>query len=198
MKIAIYGGAFNPVHKGHIEIVKQLSEQFDFDKILIIPSKFSPHKSNNALVSDNDRLNMCKLAFNNIEKCEVSDIEIKRNNISYTVETLYELRTIYPCDEIYLVCGSDMFLSLLDWRKPEEIFKMANILAFRRDNEDISKMNEYKKKLNNLSKKVIICEVKIPPFSSTEVRNAIKENMPFQNYVTKEIYSYIKDNKLYL
>lgn len=198
MKIAIYGGAFNPVHIGHIEIVKQLTKQFNFDKILIVPSKFSPHKPNNELVSDVDRLNMCKLAFDNIKNCEVSDIEIKRNKISYTVDTLFELKTIYPFDEIYLVCGSDMFLSLLNWRKPDEIFKMANILAFRRDDEDISKMIEYKNQLINFCEKVIICEVKISPFSSTEIRNAIKKNKPFENYVTKEIYSYIKDNKLYL
>ena len=81
MKIAIYGGAFNPVHKGHIEIVNQLKKRFNFDKILVIPSKYSPHKSNKELVSDEHRLNMCKLAFKDIENCEVSDIEIRRNKI---------------------------------------------------------------------------------------------------------------------
>ena len=198
MKIAIYGGAFNPVHKGHIEIVKQLNKQFDFDKIFVIPSKFSPHKSNNALVSDEHRLNMCKMAFSNIDNCEVSDIEIKRDKISYTVDTLYELRTIYPFDEFYLVCGSDMFLSLLNWRKPEEIFKMTNILAFRRDDEEMSKINDYKQKLSGLCDDVVICEVKIPPFSSTQVREAIKNNKPFDTFVTKSVYDYIKKNKLYL
>lgn len=198
MKIAIYGGAFNPVHIGHIEIVNQITKNFDFDKIIIIPSKISPHKSNKELANDVDRINMCKLAFDHVKNCEVSDIEIKRNKISYTVDTLTDLKTKYPFDEFYLVCGSDMFLSLLSWRKPEKIFKMSNILTFRRSDEDIKKMIAYKNRIDSLCENVIICEVDIPPFSSTDIRNAIKENSPFQSYVTKEVYSYIKNNKLYI
>lgn len=198
MKIAVYGGAFNPVHLGHVEIVKQLSENYDFDKILIIPSKFSPHKSNDALVSDEHRLNMCKLAFDSIENCEISDIEIRRNKISYTVDTLTELKMIYPFDELFLVCGSDMFLSLLNWRKPEEIFRKASILAFRRDDEDINTMNEYKQRLLSMGVNVEICKMKILPFSSTLVRDAVKENMPFKKYVCNKVYNYITKNGLYL
>ena len=197
MKIAIYGGAFNPVHKGHTEIVKQISENYDFDKILIIPSKFSPHKSNKELVSDEHRLNMCKLTFNDFDKCEVSDIEIKRNKISFTVDTLTELKTVYPFDEFYLVCGSDMFLSLLKWRNPEEIFKMTSILAFRRDDESMQAMNEYKDVLTAMGVNVLICEMKIPPFSSTQIREAVKSNKPYDKYVTEKVYDYILKNKLY-
>lgn len=198
MKIAIYGGAFNPVHKGHIEIVKQLKKRFNFDKILVIPSKYSPHKSNKELVSDEHRLNMCKLAFKDIENCEVSDIEIRRNKISYTVDTLTELKMIYPFDELYLVCGSDMFLSFLNWRNPKEIFNLSNILAFRRGNEKLEVMNDYKKKLEESGANVTICEVDIPPFSSTGVRNAIKQNQPCDEFLSCEIYDYIKKHNLYL
>lgn len=198
MKIAIYGGAFNPVHKGHIEIVKQLNKNYEFEKILIIPSKFSPHKSNKELVSDEHRLNMCRLSFNQFENCEVSDIEIKRNKISFTVDTLTELKTIYPFDEFYLICGSDMFLSLLKWKNPEEIFKMTSILAFRRNDESMQVMDDYKRRLSSMGVKVLICEMKIPPFSSTMVREAVKSGKPFDEFVTKEVYKYITDNHLYL
>lgn len=197
MKIAIYGGAFNPVHKGHIEIVQQLNKNYDFDKILIIPSKFSPHKSNKELISDEHRLNMCKLAFNQFDNCEVSDIEIRRNKISFTVDTLTELKTIYPFDEFYLICGSDMFLSLLKWKNPEEIFKMTSILAFRRNDESMQVINEYKQRLTSMGVNVLICEMKIPPFSSTMVREAVRENKPYNEFVTEKVYKYITDNKLY-
>jgi len=197
MKIAVYGGAFNPVHLGHIEIVKFLSEKTDFDKILIIPSKFSPHKSNEELVDDVHRMNMCKLSFESIDKCEVSDIEIKRDKISYTIDTLVELKTIYPFDDLYLVCGSDMFLSLLNWRKPDEILKRASVFAFIRDNESIDIMNEQKQVVENKGVKVEICEIKVPPYSSTQVRDAIKEGKTFENYISNEVYEYILENNLY-
>ena len=197
MKIAVYGGAFNPVHLGHIEIVKFLSEKTDFDKILIIPSKFSPHKSNEELVDDVHRMNMCKLSFESIDKCEVSDIEIKRDKISYTIDTLVELKTIYPFDDLYLVCGSDMFLSLLNWRKPDEILKRASVFAFIRDNESIDIMNEQKQVIENKGVKVEICEIKVPPYSSTQVRDAIKEGKTFENYISNEVYEYILENNLY-
>ena len=197
MKIAIYGGAFNPVHLGHIEIVKHLCEKTDFDKIIVIPSKFSPHKSNKFLLDDEHRIKMCELAFCGFEKCDVSKIEIKRNQISYTIDTLTELKSIYPSDDLYLVCGSDMFLSLLNWRKPEEIFKLASVFAFRRDNEDENIINDQETKLKNMGVKVELCNIKISPFSSTEVRESIKGNNSFEKYLSKEVFEYISKNNLY-
>ena len=197
MKIAIYGGAFNPVHLGHIEIVKHLCENTDFDKIIVIPSKFSPHKSNKFLLDDEHRIKMCELAFCGFEKCEVSDIEIRRNKISYTVDTLTELKTIYPFDELFLVCGSDMFLSLFNWRKPEEIFKLVSIFAFKRDNENEDTINYQKTKLNEIGVNVELCNIEISPFSSTEVRESIKSNITFDKYLSKDVFEYILKNNLY-
>ncbi len=197
MKIAIYGGAFNPVHLGHIEIVKHLCENTDFDKIIIIPSKFSPHKSNDVLVSDVHRLAMCKLAFDRFEKCEVSDIEIKRDKISYTVDTLNELKFIYPNDDLYLVCGSDMFLSLLNWRKPKEIFSLASIFAFKRNNENEEIINAQKEKLNHMGVNVELCNIKISPFSSTEIRDVIKSEKSAEKYLLNDVYTYILKHNLY-
>lgn len=197
MKIAIYGGAFNPVHLGHIEIVKYLCEKTDFDKVIIIPSKFSPHKSNESLVEDEHRIKMCKLAFDEFEKCEVSDIEIRRNKISYTIDTLTELKTIYTFDELYLVCGSDMFLSLLNWRKPEEIFKLASVFAFKRGNEDENNISSQKTRLNEMGVNVELCNIEILPFSSTEVREAIKSNKSFEKFLSKDVFEYILGNNLY-
>lgn len=198
MKIAIYGGAFNPVHIGHIELVKQLNKNFCFDKILIIPSKFSPHKSNENLISEKHRLNMCKLSFASINNCEISDIEINRDEISYTVDTLQELKKIYTNDELFIICGSDMFLSLLTWRNPEEIFKLASIIGFKRAGESEEKMLEFQNKLALKGAKSSICIVDIPPFSSTIVRDAVKNKKNFQQYVTDEVYNYIKTHNLYL
>ena len=198
MKIAIYGGAFNPVHKGHIEIVRQLNENYSFDKILVIPSKFSPHKSNDILVSDEHRLNMCRLAFSGFDNCEISDIEIRRNKISFTVDTLTELKMIYPFDDFYLVCGSDMFLSLHSWKNYEEIFSRAIICAVPRENDDIDELIKYSKSMECYNIRTIVSDKFMMNVSSTEIRNNIANSIPVTGMVGKEVEQYIYKNKLYL
>lgn len=198
MKIAIFGGAFNPVHLGHIEIVKQLNLKYDFDKILIVPTKISPHKSNDEFVSETHRFNMCSLAFENIENCEVSKIELDKDSISYTYQTLEILRTTYPNDEFYLICGSDMYLSLLDWKNPNIIFDNAKIIGFIRDNENLDTMIEYQEILKSRGADSSICKVYIPPYSSTQVRLAIKSGIDTIAFLNSNVKKYIENNKLYL
>ena len=106
MKICFFGGTFNPVHNGHVRLLENAKEYFDFDKIIVIPTNIPPHKEVVFSVSDNDRLNMCKLAFDGI--AEVSDYEIVENTVSYTINTMYHFKEIYPNDEFYFLMGSDM------------------------------------------------------------------------------------------
>ena len=197
MKIAIYGGAFNPVHLGHIQIVKSVQSKYDFNKILIIPSKISPHKSSDELVSAEHRLNMCKLAFKDVENCEVSDIEICCDGISYTYKTLEKLKQRYNDVQIYLICGSDMFLTLLNWKEYKKIFQMSKILAFARDNENIDKILDYKKLIEEKGACVELCKDEIVPYSSTQIRNAIKNNQNIEKFVCKEVFNYIKEHNFY-
>ncbi len=198
MKIAIFGGAFNPVHLGHVEIVKQLKSIYNFDKILIIPTKISPHKSNDEFVSETHRFNMCSLAFKDIENCEISRIELDKESVSFTYHTLEILKNIYPNDEFYLICGSDMFLSLLNWKNPDMIFKYAKIIGFIRDNESIDTMQEYQEKLQSLGADSSICKVYIPPYSSTYVRQAIKKGIEISEFLDTKVKDYIENNNLYV
>lgn len=198
MKIAIFGGAFNPVHLGHIEIVKQLSLKYDFDKILIVPTKISPHKSNDEFVSETHRFNMCSLSFENIKNCEVSRVELDKDSVSFTYQTLQILKDIYPKDEFYLICGSDMFLSLLEWKNPDLIFESANIIGFIRDNESVDKLLKYQETLESHGARTLICKVYIPPYSSTQVRNALKKGIDTSEFLDKKVEDYIKKNNLYL
>lgn len=197
MKIAVYGGSFNPIHLGHKQIIKVLNEKYDFNKILVIPSKISPHKINNSSVTCEQRLEMCKLSLEMIKNCEVSDIEIKRAGISYTFLTLNKLKKNYPKSELYLICGSDMFLSLLNWKEPEKIFESAKIIGFIRDDEDITVLENYKSKLESKGAKVEICNATIPPFSSTLIRKAVKQNKKIDDFVDENVADYIKKNGLY-
>ena len=123
MKIGIYGGTFNPIHLGHMAAAKFAAEYLELDKLLLIPAGIPPHK---AMAEDTalpeQRLAMTKLAAQSPELAgvaEVSDIELRREGKSYTVDTLRALREQYPEDQLYLLMGTDMFLTLQYWREPE-------------------------------------------------------------------------------
>lgn len=102
LKIGIFGGAFNPVHNGHLNLAKHYLDELGLDKILFIPTNIPPHKSNEDFAGRKDRFNMLRLAIKPYDKFEVSDIEFKRDGKSYTYDTLLELKKIYKNAEFYL------------------------------------------------------------------------------------------------
>ncbi len=129
MKIGIFGGTFNPPHKGHRFLLEQINKRMKFDRTIIIPSSIPPHKE----VAENQpehRLAMTRLAFPDYM---VSDIELSRKGKSFTVDTLRILAKDYPGDRLYFLCGSDMFLSMETWRDPKAVFSLATIVTAARE-----------------------------------------------------------------
>ena len=134
MRIGIFGGTFNPPHKGHKRMALEMMRAASLDKILIIPTFTPPHKTAPELAGTEDRMKMCELLFS--EDCfEVSGIEIRREGKSYTVDTVSELKKLYPDDELFLIIGSDMLLTFHEWRKPFEILSMVTLCVATRENE---------------------------------------------------------------
>ncbi|MBQ8533911.1 MAG: nicotinate (nicotinamide) nucleotide adenylyltransferase [Clostridia bacterium] len=192
MKIAVFGGAFNPIHLGHVALAKELKQNIGAKKVLIIPSHLSPHKSSEQLVSGEDRLNMCRLAFEGMTGFEVSGIEIEMQGISYTANTLLKLKEQYPNDDIYLFMGADMFVTLNLWYEPQTIFSLCTLCTVPRNDIDADvltkKANEYQKK----GAKSVILDIPLYDVSSTELRNGLKtEHLP------ERVYEYIKAKGLY-
>ena len=107
MKTGIFGGAFDPIHKGHIYMARKAMEEYSLDRILLVPSGHSPNKTENAMTAFSHRYNMCKLASEAVPGIEVSDIEIKDESTSYTYVTLQKLKQLYPEDELYFIMGGD-------------------------------------------------------------------------------------------
>jgi nicotinate-nucleotide adenylyltransferase len=126
-KIAIYGGSFDPPHKGHRLLAENLMKSCGALKVIVIPTAMSPFK-NSSGASAEDRLQMCRLAFSD-EVFEVSDIEISRGGKSYTVDTVAAVKAMYPDAELYLFMGDDMLLSFDKWYKHEEILRIATIVC---------------------------------------------------------------------
>ena len=125
MKIGIFGGSFNPIHKGHMHLAESVMEDIKLDKIIFVPSKISPHKSSDEYISENDRLEMVRLSIMNNRNFEVSDYELTQERVSYSVYTVRHFKEKYPDDELYLLVGTDMLLCFEKWYKFEEIMKQA-------------------------------------------------------------------------
>ena len=198
MRVGIFGGTFDPPHIGHINALKAYIDKFNFEKVFVIPVFLPPHKSNESSVSARDRLNMSRLAFENLSKTVfVSDLEIKRKGKSYTADTIrYFVENGY--DDIYFLCGTDMLLTLGTWYKPEYIFQSATIVYIRRENDDLISKEIEEKKQEYFSKydaKILCLDSNPLEISSTEIRNSLEDNS--DKFLSKEVYEYIKSNGLY-
>ena len=198
MKTGIFGGTFNPVHKGHIMLAEYCMDSVGLDRIIMIPTAVPPHKISNNLASENDRLNMCKLACRGKENFFVSDIEIKRQGKSYTYETLTQLKEIYPDDHLYTIMGADMFLTLDRWKNPEIIFEKSSIITIPRDEENKHELeNFYNKVLKAMGASSVILPNSVMSVSSTFIRENLDNFNLISDMLDKGVYDYIIKNNLY-
>ena len=197
MRIAMFGGSFDPIHNGHISLAHAFTDKLKLNKVLIIPSYIPPHKLRHSAVTPQQKLDMCRLAFENETKYEVSDIEIKRRGASYTYMTLEELSDIYKGDKLFLITGADMFMTIHEWKKPEMIFSLATVCGVPRNNDDIDSLKKRADYLQTLGAETEILDAGIMTVSSTEIRNKIKNNEPLTGLVPLSVERYIIENELY-
>jgi len=192
MRIAIYGGSFNPMHIGHEKIVDYVLNNLNMDKIIIIPVGIPSHRENNLEESDT-RLKICKEIFKGNKKIEVSDIEIKSEGKSYTYDTLLKLMDLYgENNEFFEIIGEDSLKSLKTWKNYEELLKICKFIVFRRkDDKNIQIDKEF---LNN--KNIIILENEYYNISSTEIRNMVKNNEDISFFVNKKVKKLIEKEYL--
>ena len=197
-RIGIFGGSFNPVHNAHTNLAAAFVKKLKLDKLLIIPTAIPPHKVCDNTVDADHRLNMCRLAFEAVKKCEVCDIEIKRQGISYTADTLTQLKAIYPDSEFFLIMGADMFMSFDTWREPEKIISMAALCAVPRNEDDVSALSEKEKEYRARGAVTVILDMKKSDISSTMVRKLVFDDGSFSKYVDPKVEKYIYANYLYM
>ena len=201
MKIGIYGGTFDPIHRGHLTAAKAVRDALGLNKLLLIVDSIPPHKELPADSAGNeDRLAMTELATAELGKwAEVSDIELRRQGKSYTSDTLRQLKAMYPDDELWLIVGSDMFLSFHTWHEPEVIASLAGIAAVSRLEESEDDAFAAQKKYLEAAYGANIVTVKNPDVievSSTEVREALSRGEG-RAYLSDAVYGYIARKHLY-
>lgn len=169
MRIGIYGGSFNPVHNGHIYLAETAAVELELDKIYLLPSRISPHRSSEEYASGKDRMVMLKLACEEYEKLCPCDYELKNDRKSYTVYTVEEFRRRFPDDELYLLVGSDMLLCFEKWYRFEDILREVTLAVISRNNGDIEQLRKKAEELCEFGK-TRICSAEPVEISSTEIR----------------------------
>ena len=198
MRIGIYGGTFAPPHIGHVSAAQAFMTQMKLDILYVIPAGIPPHKQISTDDDPHHRLRMCELAFQGVEGVIVSDCEIRRGGKSYTVDTLREFYA--PEHRLFLLCGTDMMLTLDTWYQAEEIFRLCYPIYIRRE-EDRSLDAEIIRKIGQYSEKydAIVRRVVAPPIvlSSTDVRRAVLDGEPIDGMVSPAVAAYIREHGLY-
>jgi nicotinate-nucleotide adenylyltransferase len=189
-KVGIFGGTFDPIHLGHLITAQSVRELRHLDKIIFIPAFISPHKTDAKVSSPEDRLNMIRLAIDGISFFEYSDIEIKKGGVSYTVDTLMELKKIY--DELEIIIGYDNIFTFHSWKEPDEIIKLAKVIVLKRKS---SHPPQFEDKYYHQASFVQTRGIEI---SATDIRERVKHSMPINFLVPPEVMKYIYKHKLYI
>ena len=198
MRVGIYGGTFSPVHNGHVAAARAFMEQMWLDILYVIPTGVTPHKDMKGDATAADRLEMCRLAFEGVEGVIVSDLEMRREGKSYTVDTLRELYD--PDGRLFLLMGTDMLMTLDKWREPDEIFRLCYPVYVRRETDGeldapiVEKIKSYQEKYGKVVRRIVTPAIEL---SSTDVRAAVAEGFPIEGAVPPAVADYIHTHGLY-
>ena len=204
MRIGIYGGTFNPPHLGHLTAARSVFELLNLDLLLLIPAGLPPHKELPAgSPTPEQRLEMTRLAGEQLglgDKVRTLDIELERGGRSFTSDTLAQLREQYPDSELWLLMGTDMFLTLQTWHEPEKILSLAGVAAFGRTEEDTEELfSAQRNYLYQTYPQARIFTLTIPgviDVSSTELREKLAKGQG-GNLLAPAVYGYILREGLY-
>ncbi|MFN3740109.1 MAG: nicotinate-nucleotide adenylyltransferase [Thermodesulfovibrionales bacterium] len=212
MNIGILGGTFNPIHYGHLRIAEEVRERFNLSKVIFIPAGIPPFKvKEGELIEAGHRAEMVRLGIRTNPFFEFSDIEIKRQGISYTVDTLEALKKEYPVKNIYFIAGADAIADLPKWHRPERILELAEVIVVTRPDFPLLRLQnllvygidreDMKRFINGE-----IDELRHRPFhfirvsaisiSGSLIRSFIKKQKSIKYLLPEEVESYIIKNRI--
>jgi nicotinate-nucleotide adenylyltransferase len=199
-RIGIMGGSFDPVHMAHLVIAQDATERLELSEVVFVPAAIPPHKQHLQQVDAEHRLNMLRLAVEADFRFSVSDIELKRGGISYTIDTMVELKKTEPNAEWILVVGSDTLIDLHNWYKVDELLDLCEVATFVRPGENNPKEIAGKILLADCRKEQLLAnlvESHLVDISSTEIRMRVAEGLSIRYLVPPEVEMYIYEHGLY-
>lgn len=195
MRLGIFGGAFDPIHNGHLLLAEQCREQCQLDEVWFVPTKIPPHKKADSLSPDADRVGMLRLATAGRPEFVVSEIELARDDVSWTVDTLRQLHEERLDDELFLLIGADSLGDFPTWRDPESIAELATVVAVNRGEASLEELTaDLNPKLANGVRLVTMPGISI---SATDLRSRVSNRKSIRYCVPRAVEQYIEGSNLY-
>ena len=196
-RVAVFGGTFDPIHEGHVQLALQFARRLKLDEVLLVPTFVPPHKLKADMAAAEDRLAMCRLVAAAHPKLKVSDMEITRGGASFTVDTLETLEGQYPGTEWYLITGADMFLTLGTWWRFEDIAELAVLCAAPRGAVTFAQLRAYAHTLEESGARCRVEDIPVMDISSTDIRARLAAGKPLEGQVPREVEDYLRQRGLY-
>ena len=199
LRIGIMGGTFDPIHFGHLICAEQAREQFSLDYVVFMPTGNPVFKVGRKVSPAEDRFNMAVIATRKNPQFDVSRIEVEREGVTYTYDTLVELRSRLPeSSELFFITGADAIMSLLRWKNVDQMMKLANFVAATRPGYDYTELRESIAEDNTLVGNVSFFEVPGLAISSTDLRERIAAGKSITYMTPVTVANYIRTHRLYI
>lgn len=203
MKLGIFGGTFDPPHNGHLKIAHAAREALGLAQVVFIPARQPPHKlgvgnggSEEPVSPLESRLAMLELALSNHPEYVISLLEVERGGISYTVDTLRELRREAPDADIFFIMGMDSLVNLPTWHQPLEIVKLCRLAVLRRNGFPLD-LEALERQVPGVTSAVVMIPAPEIDISSSEIRARARRGEPIQGLVPELVAEYIEQHQLY-
>ena len=193
----LFGGTFDPIHCGHLALIRALSAALDLREVWLMPASVPPHKLKGYMAAGEDRLAMCRLAAGECPGVQVSDLELKRGGASFTADTLDALTAAWPDTRWHLFVGADMFLSIDTWHRFSDIAAMAVLCTVPRDGVTAEQLRQTAARLEKLGAECRVVDMPPVDISSTEIRRLVEAGEPVTGLVPPSVEAYIRQRGLY-
>jgi len=193
IKIGLFGGSFDPIHNGHLQLARWTTNRLLLDSIIFIPAAIPPHKQLMNLAHSTHRHRMIQIAIENYPEFDVSDVELKREGVSYTIDTIYyfQKKLSLKNDNLFLIIGADSLLDFPNWKDPVKILLSCQLVVLQRPGVNMEQaVAEFKQQ-------AIILQSPLIKISATEIRNRVKEGDSISEFVPDGVARYIYEHDLY-
>ncbi len=191
MNIGIFGGTFNPPHIGHLIVAEHVRTTLGLDQILFMPAAIPPHKVGHDIISEEHRLAMLRLAIAGNPHFEISEIELMRGGISFTVDTLQEMKRENPTVTLSLLIGMDNLVEFHSWKSPDEVLKLAVVVVMTRPGFELGTLQK------TIGGNVLVCHVPEIEIASRDIRKRVRDGKSVRYLVTPSVAEYIEKHGLY-
>ncbi|MBE7414392.1 MAG: nicotinate-nucleotide adenylyltransferase [Deltaproteobacteria bacterium] len=212
MRVAVFGGTFNPIHLGHLRIAEEAREALSFERVVFVPTHITPHKSRESLTPPEARYELVRRAVEGNPGFEVSDIEIRRGGRSFTVDTVRELKRERPESSVSLLIGNDSFNEITSWYEYEGLLSLASLIVVPRPGHPVKKPGEvlpvevarkfwYDSEtgayVNSAGISITYLSTTLMDISSSAIREKVRKGLSIRYLVPESVLKLIKEQELY-